>query len=99
MELCLMRCNRDVVCEKTCRMKATTSAKSLVKTLHECRRAICYAPDAGAAPCVTGAPESSLCMRCLSDADSAPGACTDGGSPSWCGPCYRDLVACDRDLP
>lgn len=99
LELCLGACKGDVACQMTCRANATTMAKKLAKMLNGCRQATCDAGDGGVGPCIAGTPASASCMLCLKDADTAPGACTGAGMPSWCGACYQQFTACASDLP
>ncbi len=99
LELCLLACKGDTACQMTCRMNATTEAKKLAKALNDCRAATCDAGDGGTGPCVAGMPASASCTQCRMDSISAPGTCTGGGMPSWCGACYAEYTACAANLP
>ena len=99
LEMCLAGCKGTTGCQMTCRVNATTMARKLAKMLNDCRQATCYAQDGGTGPCTAGMPATAACMLCLKDVDTAPGACTGGGMPSWCGACYQQFTACASDLP
>jgi hypothetical protein len=99
LELCLGGCKGNTACEMACRTNATMMARKLAKALNACRQTTCDGGDGGAGPCVAGMPQSATCMQCLKDTITAPGTCSGGGMPSWCGVCYSEFTACESDTP